>query len=77
MLEELKNSSFGSIFQEMYKARISIFISIGCSILWSMLYIQLMSLFAEAITWISIFLIQIGLVAATFYSFILWEDSKK
>ena len=56
-LEELKNSQFGSIFQEMYRARISIFITIGCSVVWSMLYIQLMSIFAEAITWLSIILI--------------------
>lgn len=59
----------------MYKARVSIFTSIGFSLFWSILYIQLMSSFAEFIAWCSIFMIQVGLWGATVYSGYLWHEA--
>lgn len=61
----------------MYKARVSIFMSIGFALVWSILYIQLMSSCAEFIARCSIVLIQCGLCGATIFSYILWEDAKK
>jgi len=56
------NSKAGSFFMDMYLSSRAIYISMALSIFYSVLFIYLMSWFAEVIAWCCIVLVQIGLI---------------
>jgi len=56
------NSKAGSFFMDMYLSSRAIYISMAMSIVYSVIFIYLMSWFAEIIAWCCIVLVQIGLI---------------
>ena len=60
----------------MYKSSTSMYISMGLALVWSIVYIYLMSWFAETLAWCCVVLIQVGLLAATVGAYFLWEAEK-
>lgn len=47
LINELKNSAAGSVFQDMYKSSTSMYVSMGLALVWSIAYIYILSMFAE------------------------------
>lgn len=72
----LWDSPVGSIYEAMFKASTSIYISMGLALLWSFIFIYLMSWFAEQLAWCCVVLIQVGLLTATIFSFLTWNKEK-
>ena len=74
------NSSF---FKDLYLASRAISWSCGISFLWCLLFLYLMSFFAETISWVIIVLVQIGLFTACGYTYTKYgelnskEDAEK
>jgi hypothetical protein len=60
----------------MYKSSTSMYISMGLALVWSIIYIYLMSVFAETLAWCCVVLIQVGLLAATVGAYFLWDQEK-
>jgi len=56
------NSKAGSVVMDMYLSSRAIYISMAMSIIYSIVFIYLMSWFAEVIAWCCIVLVQIGLI---------------
>lgn len=61
-------------FNDLYLSSRAIEFSLWMSLFFSIVYIYLMSLFAEILSWICIFLTSVGLIAATVLSFIYWKE---
>lgn len=61
----------------MYKCSTSMYYAMGLSLVWSIVYIYLMSMFAEPLAWCCVILIQIGLFAGSGALFYLWDDDNK
>lgn len=55
----------------------SIFIAMGLAFVWSIVYIYLMSIFAEQLAWCCVFLIWVGLCAGAGFGFYMWQDAEK
>lgn len=72
----MKNSAAGSVFQDMYKSSTSMYISMFLALVWSVVYIYLLSAFAECLAWCCVILIWLGLCAATGFGFYMWNESK-
>jgi hypothetical protein len=62
-LNVFKESSVGRYFNDLYLSSRAIYWSMAIGIIYCLIYIELMSAFAEYIAWISIFIFQIGLIA--------------
>lgn len=80
-VELLKNSfvesAAGEYIVDIYDVRQSIFISIAMAFVYSLIFIKLMSLFAETLAKISLVCIQLGFVALTALFFYEWYVIKK
>lgn len=76
-MQQLTDSPVGSMFEDMYKSSTSMYISMGCALVWSIVYIYLMSIFAEQLAWCCVFLIQFGLFAGTIFSYMTWDKEMK
>jgi choline transporter-like protein 2/4/5 len=76
LIKYLEESPVGSVYQDLYKSSTSVYISMGLALVWSFIFIYFMSWFAEYLAWCSVVLIQLGLLAATVYSYILWDKEK-
>lgn len=61
----MEDSPVGSVFEDMHKASTSMYICMGMALVWSIIYIYLLSWFAEVLAWLCVLLIQLGLLAAT------------
>jgi hypothetical protein len=72
-MNELSESPVGTVFEDMYKSSTSMYISMGMALVWSFVYIYLMSMFAEQLAWCCVFLIQIGLAVTTIFTFLKWS----
>ena len=66
-----------SPFGDMYKCSTSMYIAIGLSIVWSIVFIYLMSFFAEPLAWCCVFLIQVGLIVGSAYLFFMYTEEQK
>jgi hypothetical protein len=64
-----QSNKAGSMVYDLYLSSRAIYISIGLSFVYSLLFIYLMSAFAETLAWICIFFLQIGLFLASATSF--------
>jgi hypothetical protein len=64
-INALKSSDAGNSILDIYNMRKSVGIACGLSIVIALLYIWLMSMFAEVIAWIAIVLTQLGLIGLT------------
>jgi len=71
--EEFTNSTAGSSIKDLYLASTAIWISIGLAPVYCMLFIGIMSAFAEVIAWICVVLVQIGLIGASVGCY-LWKS---
>ena len=60
-----ENSSAGKYVNDLYLSSTSCYISIGMSVIYCLLYIFLMSAFAEPIAWFCVVLLQVALAGAT------------
>jgi len=47
LMKMLEDSPAGMVFEDMYKSSTSMYISMGCALVWSIVYIYFMSMFAE------------------------------
>lgn len=65
MKQVLMNSSAGKYINDLYLSSTSCYISIGMSVVYCLIYIQLMSKFAECIAWICVVLLQLFLACST------------
>jgi hypothetical protein len=48
----------------------------GLALVWSIVYIYLMSMFAEQLAWCCVVLIQVGLFAASIFSYLKWDKER-
>jgi hypothetical protein len=67
--EEFKKSGGGKIIMDLYYSSTAIYVSFGLSFVWSLIFIYLMSAFAETLAWCCVVLIQLGLIAFTVLSY--------
>lgn len=63
--EAFKTNKAGSMVYDLYLSSRAIYISIGLSFVYSLLFIYLMSAFAETLAWVCIIFLQIGLFATS------------
>ena len=49
----------------------------GLALVWSIVYIYLMSFLAEQLAWCCIILVQVGLLSATIFTFLKVKSEKK
>lgn len=70
-------SKAGTYFMDLYNSSRAVYWSMGLALFWSILFIYLMSIFAEYLAWCCIILVQLGLFAAAIGSYFLWERSKE
>ena len=70
---ELKESSAGSFFTDLYNASTAIYVCMGLSLVWSLIFIYLLSWFAEQIAWCCVILIQLGLLGGSIVCFFMWR----
>lgn len=76
MLEYIKNTAAGQILNDMYLSSTSMYISFVTALLWSVIYIYILSIFAETLAWCCVCLIQLGLIGATVGGYMGWADAK-
>jgi hypothetical protein len=72
------DNKVGSLFKDLIRSATAIKYSMCLSFCYCILYIYVMSLFAECISWIIISLVQVGLVfgsVASFHKYKLVQDS--
>jgi hypothetical protein len=67
MESTFENSFLGSWASDVFKARWAILASVGVAVLITMIYIALMHCFAGVLAWISVALVQIGLIFLGFF----------
>jgi len=67
----------GKTIKAMIGAKEAMLISFGMAFVYSLIFLYLMSAFAEPIAWLCIALIQIGLIGATAGSFFAFVELKK
>ena len=60
-----ENSSAGKYVNDLYLSSTSCYISIGMSVVYCLVYIFLMSMFAEYIAWFCVVLLQVALAGAS------------
>lgn len=77
LIEAIKSNPAGKMFEDMKASSTSMYMSFGTALVWAIVYIYLMSIFAEALAWCCVFLVQIGLIGGTVGMYFMWEDAKK
>lgn len=70
-------SKAGTYFMDLYNSSRAVYWSMGLSIFWSLVFIYIMSIFAEYLAWCCIILVQIGLFAAAIGGYFLWDRAGK
>ena len=73
MIMEMKAQLSSSPFGDLFKCRYSMYYAMGLSLVWSFVYIYLMSACAEPLAWGCIILIQLGLFAGSGTLFYFWK----
>jgi len=69
LLNSFANTSIGSYFKDMYLSSNAMYTSLGMGMVYCLLYIYLMSIFAEHLAWVCVVLVQLGLAFGTFLIF--------
>lgn len=64
----------GQFISDLHESQEAILISFGMGFVYSLVFIYLMSAFAETIAWLCVFLIQIGLLGLTAGSFFGYHE---
>jgi len=77
VFDEFKKSGGGKVIMDLYYSSNAIYISFGLSFVWSLIFIYLMSMFAETLAWCCVVLIQLGLIAFTVLSYFQWKSADK
>ena len=77
MVDYFKNTAAGQVLNDIYLSSTSMYISFVTALVWSIVYIYILSLFAETLAWCCVFLIQLGLIGATVGGYMGWDDAKK
>lgn len=77
MKQAISESDAGGYLLEIYKCSDAIYSSLAMAFVYALLYIFLMSAFAEPIAWCLVFLIQIGLIGATALCYFLWQGAEE
>lgn len=77
MVDYFKNTAAGQVLNDMYLSSTSMYISFVTALVWSIVYIYILSLFAETLAWCCVCLIQLGLIGATVGGYMGWDDAKK
>jgi choline transporter-like protein 2/4/5 len=67
----------GKTIKDMVNAKDAMLISFGMGFVYSLIFLYLMSAFAEPIAWLCVFLIQVGLFGAAAGSFFVYTDLHK
>lgn len=73
LLKEFGNDPIGQKIKDLYYSSRAIYWSIGLSLVYSLLYIYLMSLVAEYIAWLMIAMVQLALFAVAAYLYNVYE----
>jgi len=66
LLKSFSQTSVGSYFHDMYLSSRAMYGSLAMGAVYCLLYIYLMSIFAEYLAWVCVVLVQIGLGVTTF-----------
>jgi hypothetical protein len=69
VLEAFQQSGTGKIFMDLYNSSTAIYICFGLSFVWSIIFIYIMSLFAETLAKCCVVLIQLGLIGMAVLSY--------
>ena len=65
------NSSAGNYVNDLYLASTAIFASLGMSVIYCFIFMFIMSMFAECISWFIVIIVQLGLIAGAVTCFLL------
>jgi len=75
LILEFEKNPAGKSIKDLYLSSRAIYWSIGLSLVYSLLYIYLMSVAAEFIAWAMIALIQLALFAVAAYTYLIYSDN--
>jgi hypothetical protein len=77
-MQEVKNDLMsgvaGKSIKDLVNAKDAMLISFGMSFVYSLIFLYLMSAFAEPIAWFCVFLIQVGLLGASLGSLMEYKS---
>lgn len=74
IMDSFKQSSIGAIFNDIYISSRAMYASLAMGCVYCIVYIYLMSIFAEQIAWLCVILVQLGLIAASYGAWIYREN---
>lgn len=77
LVKAIKTNPAGRTFEDMKASSTAMYMGMGTALFWSVVYIFLMSKFAEPLAWCCVFLVQIGLIAGAVGGYFMWEKAKK
>ena len=72
---QLMSGETGVILSDMNRSSRSIFVSLGMSIVYSILFIYFLSAFGETIAWLCVFILQLALLAVAGLGFYKWNEA--
>ena len=75
LVDAFKNSNVGHLMADVYNERQFIFISLAMSFVWCLIFMKLMSAFAEQLAWCVIIITQLGLLGACGASFYVYRST--
>jgi hypothetical protein len=67
------DSAAGAYVEDMQRASRSIYLSLVLAVVYSIVFIYVLSIFGETIAWICIILIQLSLFGASAASYFAWD----
>lgn len=68
----LLDSAAGAYIEDMQRASRSIYVSLAMAVVYSIVFIYILSLFVETIAWICIVIIQVAMIAASAIAYFAW-----
>ena len=71
------DSAAGAYVEDMQRASRSIYLSLVMAVVYSIVFIYVLSIFGETIAWICIILIQLALFRASAISYFSWDAEVK
>lgn len=75
--KSILESAAGAYIEDMYRASRSIYLSCAMAVVYSIVFIYVLSIFGETIAWICIVLIQLSLFGASAVAYFAWDEQVK
>lgn len=75
MKKAFMESKAGTVFNDLWNSSRAVYTSMALALFWSIVFIYIMSIFAEPLAWCCVVLVQLGLIAAAIGSYFLWKTA--